>query len=228
VLGVGIASSSSGVKIANNIINKLASENNYYGSMNGGADLLDHNLLYSSGGGKVLLSGTHYSNLDDLKSAGKCNYCIGQDPAFVDAASYNFKLSESSPAIDAGESLSSVTSLFESRYGENINFDFEGNARPQGTSYDIGSFEFVGTSLPCELSNARWSVSSADVGQKVNLIVDGQNCAGEEANYSIYEPRWWWYDKKVYSADGSLSVEWDAGKDNLGDLHEGTYYLWLL
>jgi parallel beta-helix repeat protein len=52
-------------------------------------------------------------------------------PGLVNAANGNFQLLSGSPAIDAGITLSQVTS------------DFAGVSRPQGTAYDIGAFEYV-------------------------------------------------------------------------------------
>jgi parallel beta-helix repeat protein len=56
------------------------------------------------------------------------------DPDFVNASAGNFTLQSDSPAIDRGVSLGSVPS------------DQLGVSRPQGHAYDIGAFEFVGTS----------------------------------------------------------------------------------
>lgn len=51
------------------------------------------------------------------------------DPGFVDAASMNFHLLESSPAIDAGARV-------------DIDIDHDGIKRPQGEAVDIGAYEF--------------------------------------------------------------------------------------
>lgn len=50
--------------------------------------------------------------------------------AFVDAASDNYRLTDSSPARNAGSP------------GGNVAFDFDDNPRPQGTASDIGAFEY--------------------------------------------------------------------------------------
>ena len=49
---------------------------------------------------------------------------------FVNAAADDYRLLATSPAIDTGQTLSTVTT------------DIEGNARPQGAASDIGCYEF--------------------------------------------------------------------------------------
>jgi hypothetical protein len=51
------------------------------------------------------------------------------DPKFVDAAQGNFRLQNTSPAINAGVAISTVAT------------DFAGVARPQQSKHDIGAFE---------------------------------------------------------------------------------------
>jgi hypothetical protein len=57
------------------------------------------------------------------------------DPKFVDAAGANFKLQPTSGAIDSGIAISTVLS------------DFLGVLRPQGSSYDIGAYEYQASSI---------------------------------------------------------------------------------
>ena len=52
------------------------------------------------------------------------------DPRFVNPPTGDFHLQSSSPAIDAGLTLSEVPT------------DFDGVSRPQGSGYDIGAYEF--------------------------------------------------------------------------------------
>ena len=59
---------------------------------------------------------------------------IGVDPRLVDPANNDFHLQGSSPAVDAGQSLPQVTN------------DLEGKLRPQGAGYDIGAYEYGGSS----------------------------------------------------------------------------------
>ena len=63
----------------------------------------------------------------------EANSLIG-DPKFIspfDTARLNFKIDKSSPAVDKGISLLEVPQ------------DFEGISRPQGSTFDIGAYEFV-------------------------------------------------------------------------------------
>ncbi len=54
---------------------------------------------------------------------------ISVDPKFENPSTGNFRLKPDSPLIDKGKNI------------ENVNFDFDGNSRPQGASTDIGAFE---------------------------------------------------------------------------------------
>ena len=70
---------------------------------------------------------------------------------FVDAVANDYHLSATSPAIDAGSSTNAP------------DVDVEGNARPYGSAYDIGAYEFGSTSPPApdttppEISNVQVS-----------------------------------------------------------------------
>lgn len=93
-----------------------------------------NNLAYASGAGATsflstaAIEGVHYMQSGNIVNAG--------DPRFVNApatlpASPNFSLTERSPAIDKGLQLA-IT-----------NIAFDGTARPQGRTYDIGAYEYV-------------------------------------------------------------------------------------
>jgi hypothetical protein len=58
--------------------------------------------------------------------------CIVDDPLFIDRQNGNYHLVQNSPCIDAGTFVPLVD-------------DFEGNLRPKGIGYDIGAYEFQGT-----------------------------------------------------------------------------------
>jgi MYXO-CTERM domain-containing protein len=61
---------------------------------------------------------------------------VATDPLFVDAANNDFHLQAESPAIDKGEALPDVAA------------DHDGIARPQGSGWDIGAFEYCAGSCP--------------------------------------------------------------------------------
>ena len=55
---------------------------------------------------------------------------LNTNPNFINAAGNDFRLLSSSPAVDAGMTLSTVA------------LDFARSLRPQGSAYDIGAYEF--------------------------------------------------------------------------------------
>ena len=69
-----------------------------------------------------------YNNGSTFPNFGGSN--ISVDPKFENAAIGNFKLKSDSPIINKGKTTIGV------------NNDFEGNPRPQGTSHDIGAYEY--------------------------------------------------------------------------------------
>ena len=121
-----------GVSLEESATNMVIKNNIWYNSPVGGIYVHDngslsgldagHNLTYRSDGGST--SGTHYPG--DLWQI---------NPQYVNPAS-DFHLQAGSPAINAGVAIGSVTN------------DYDGNARPQGTGYDIGAYEYGGTVQP--------------------------------------------------------------------------------
>ena len=77
---------------------------------------------------------------------------INADPLFM--GNGNYHLSAGSPCIDAGTADGAPA------------YDIDGDARPQGAGYDIGSYEYIGASPTCSV----WS----DVISKYSLYVSGQ------------------------------------------------------
>jgi hypothetical protein len=60
---------------------------------------------------------------------------IEANPSFVDLEGGNLRITENSPAIDAGMTLAEVTT------------DILGVERPQGDAYDIGAYEYTGSDV---------------------------------------------------------------------------------
>ncbi|MGZ3770151.1 MAG: choice-of-anchor Q domain-containing protein [Bdellovibrio sp.] len=57
----------------------------------------------------------------------------GGDPKFVNAAAYDYRLQSTSPAIDQGTAIAG------------FNYDAIGVLRPSGAGYDMGAYEYSGT-----------------------------------------------------------------------------------
>jgi parallel beta-helix repeat protein len=103
-----------------------------------------NNILYQNGNGSP-----GQAVVDWQGNATADSNLIGTNPLFTNAGANDFTLQAGSAAIDTGVTLSSVTT------------DKLGVARPQGSAYDIGAYEFQGTSaVPTSLHIAQQPVSS--------------------------------------------------------------------
>jgi hypothetical protein len=92
-----------------------------YDGYDSGGVIIDHNLFYDALG---YYSSNKYGT----------NY-IQENPALVNPDGGNFQLQSNSPALNAG-SATGVPAT-----------DYSNSARPQGTGYDIGAYEYVETTL---------------------------------------------------------------------------------
>ncbi|MCA9445699.1 MAG: hypothetical protein KC931_01195, partial [Candidatus Omnitrophica bacterium] len=66
------------------------------------------------------------------------------DPQFIDAGNGDFRLSPSSPCIDAGAYIASVSTDY---WGDPRGLDGTAESRGDGSNYDIGADEFLGKEL---------------------------------------------------------------------------------
>lgn len=74
---------------------------------------------------------------------------VTADPLFVNAGAANFALQASSPAVNAAAPTEEAAfAAFQARYGFSIRKDFAGTARPQGTRWDIGAYEYYSGGAP--------------------------------------------------------------------------------
>jgi len=67
---------------------------------------------------------------------------VTADPLFLDLSLKNFHLQASSPAKDAAVAISSANTYNNYMPWNGNPVDYEGVTRPQGSSYDIGAYEF--------------------------------------------------------------------------------------
>lgn len=125
-----------------------------------------NNIVYNQPGQAIYLTGTTFTGLDigdnlvynsDGSTPSASTYDRSKeiwavDPKFVNPTSNDYHLQSTSPAINAGATLSDVTN------------DYDGNSRPQGAGYDIGPFEYIGTVTP----PADTTPPSAPTGVSVN------------------------------------------------------------
>jgi hypothetical protein len=131
--GVGVNYNASNVQIYNNTIynhpNGMGVE---IGSGASGTNVRN-NILYRNG-----------QALADYSGSTTASSNLTTDPKFADATNGNFTLQSSSPAIDAGVTISIVTT------------DFLGAPRPSGAAYDIGAIEYgSAAAMPSAPQNLR-------------------------------------------------------------------------
>jgi hypothetical protein len=111
-------------------------------NISGSGNVVDYNLFYTPNGMNASVwkwQGKTYTTWSSYKLAtGNDAHSIFADPVFVDKANNNFKLQMNSPAIDIG---------LAQAIANPVN-DFEGSARIQGVSIDIGAHEFSPTTPP--------------------------------------------------------------------------------
>lgn len=106
------------------------------------ASVIEHNLFYSPF--DVYVGATDYTSLATLQAASRCDDgdgCIDSDPSFVNAGFGNFRLAETSPAINKGV-LSDAYAAFDTLYSLDVSHDISGADRPQGSTWDIGAYEY--------------------------------------------------------------------------------------
>ncbi len=99
-----------------------------------------YGLYLDNGTGAVFRNNISYMNSTSdyyiISGNSQDHNLFGTDPKFADTAHENFHLLSGSPAIDAGTTISPPID------------DFEGNVRPYNGVYDIGAYEYIGSSSP--------------------------------------------------------------------------------
>jgi parallel beta-helix repeat protein len=137
-----------GLVVDNGVSNAKVYNNTIYGNgstglyiYSGAKVLIKNNIVYGNGTSNITKSGSGAVLANNLTT----------NPLFVAPASHNFKLQAASPAINKGVTLSEVKN------------DYLKVARPQGGAYDIGAYEYTG------------STSSALIAAPMTLrIIDAQ------------------------------------------------------
>ena len=88
---------------------------------------------------------TAQDNLSSFQSSfNKGLNCKEIDPEYIDPQNGDFTLQSTSPAIDAGN-VNAAYDTFFNLYGIDIKVDANSVSRPQNGTWDIGAFEYSGT-----------------------------------------------------------------------------------
>ena len=126
----------------NKIYNNIAYNNSLFGvRLSSTGVQLFNNTIYANPQGIVLLTAgsmvvrnnivhLNGTNINGTNATMSNNLTV--DPKFINAGAFNFQLQPISPAINAGTSTAPT-----------VTTDFLDIARPNGTAYDIGAYEYV-------------------------------------------------------------------------------------
>jgi parallel beta-helix repeat protein len=92
---------------------------------------IDYNIYYTPNSTQpVWHEGVAYYTWSQWKKLGYEARGINQNPMLKNIAGLDFSLQDTSPAIDAGVTITGMS-------------DFKGTSRPQGSAYDMGAYEFI-------------------------------------------------------------------------------------
>lgn len=165
------------IKVYNNIIADAQTEQmNVNSSVPTAQYVLERNLIYVYKGA----SGNSRKGTNPIEA----------DPLFVNQAANDFHLKSGSPAINAANTAYVATK------------DFDGKSRPSGGGYDVGAFEYTGStgtdteapSVPTGLSSSSitttsftlsWSASTDNVGVTGYEVFRGTTSIGTTTSTSI-------------------------------------------
>ncbi len=100
--------------------------------------------------GSAILEKSEISHNLFWKSSVHGENAINQDPQFQDPLNQDFRLLETSPAVDEGTPRGGVIHNFYDLYGLDISYAIDGEVRPQGSEWDIGAYEFPTGTYPTQ------------------------------------------------------------------------------
>lgn len=149
---------------------------------NGNPANIDNNLLYGPNISEGIVKNTDQSWLswDEYRALGFDAHGINAHPQFVDVGAKDFSLKPTSPAIDAGAVL-----------GSPYDVDKNGIARPVGSGYDMGAYEYpqsvtgikVDKEIPSEFRLEQNYPNPFNPSTTISFVVPHQG----EASLKIYD-----------------------------------------
>lgn len=149
-INIWTQSISGSIKIHGNIFSNRSQATGYdiavHNNVTAGVGV-DYSLFYyPSGNARIKWYSSTYTSLASFKAgASQCANCPAEgDPKFVSPPA-SFALQASSPAKDVsveGPVGATVYNAFYNTWGVSIKKDYLGNARPQGSAWDIGAYEY--------------------------------------------------------------------------------------
>lgn len=144
--GIYSPSGNQHLTIANNILSEvyLPGARHVFVDLGATSDnsTLTNNIFYQDGDDVTVEWGSVVTpSMDTLRSSTATGQgCVVTNPFFVSTT--NLHVAAASPAVDSG-GVQSAYDLFEELYGIDIRKDIEGRARPQGSGWDIGAYEYT-------------------------------------------------------------------------------------
>ncbi|MFH1959366.1 MAG: Ig-like domain-containing protein [Patescibacteria group bacterium] len=128
---------STNLNVHNNTVYGLGFSISFHSGSTGSSNnnMLVNNLLgMNKDSALISVSGNYYLSFNNTYGDNNFNGAnkVVLDPLFIDASNGDFHLQKTSPAIGAGTDLS----------GSGVTTDIFGVARPQGSGYDIGAYEY--------------------------------------------------------------------------------------
>lgn len=145
--GISIPSSGGTLFMENNVIDGITEANGRHVFVEFGAVASRSTLHHSLFGGplKIRWGGSSYSTISSFQSgSGTGAGSVSADPRFLSLPNLDFHLAPDSPARNSG-SVASVYEDYRLRYGVSITRDIEGAGRPVAGVWDMGAYEFGGS-----------------------------------------------------------------------------------
>jgi len=152
-----------------------------------------------------------FNTKEQRNSATKSNNIFSRDMAsikFVDAANHNYNIKDGSLVIDAGKDVSNF----------GVTFDLNGKSRPSGKAFDVGAYEFGGSTTPGPTNQAPTVNAGEDLKVKETQSSVKFTCQAKDSDGQIVSYRW----KKLSGPSANLQGV-NGNEITVSSLSVGTY-----